>query len=35
MTNLITNVVIPKDQDFVEITFCDGTVHRIWLEYYL
>jgi len=34
MTNLITNVVIPKDQDFVEITFCDGTVHRIWLEYY-
>lgn len=33
-TNLITNVVIPKDQDFVEITFCDGTVHRIWLEYY-
>ena len=33
-TNLITSVVVPKDQDFVEITFSDGTMHRIWLEYY-
>lgn len=33
-TNLITSVTIPKDQDFIDITFSDGTIHKIWLEYY-
>ena len=31
--NLITSVTVPRSQDFMEITFCDGTMHRIWLEY--
>ena len=33
-TNLITSVVVTKDQDSIEITFSDGTMHKIWLEYY-
>lgn len=33
-TNLVTSVVVSKDQDFINITFSDGTMHRIWLEYY-
>ena len=33
-TNLITSVVVTKDQDSIEITFSDGTMHRICLDYY-